>query len=335
MSPPISTTIKIIGILAGIFFLYSIRDVIAYLLLAFIFASALRPAVDFLESKKIPRVISSVVIFLLFLGFVTALFWSIFPVFISETQNFISSFPKYWQQFLDWLPRFEEWRERVPFGENIENAINQSLQSVSKAITSIISFTYNIFGQVFNLVFVLVAAFYLVVEKKTNERFTRFFFGRDKELEGKILRYWQLAEKQAGLWLQGYVFLSLIVGLLVYIGLSILGVKYALILAVFAGAFEIVPFLGPLFSMVVGFFLVFFQAGIVLALWTVFIFFIVQQLENYLIVPLVMKNRIDLNPLVSIIVLFIGAKLGGVLGAILAIPLTAILLKLYRDITKT
>lgn len=334
MSPPISATLKIIGILAGIFFLYSIRDVIAYLLLAFIFASALRPSVNFLEAKKIPRIISSLVIFLLFLGFLTALFWSIFPVFISETQSFISSFPKYWQQFLDWLPQFEEWQAKFPFGESIGNAIDQSLQSISKAITSIIGFAYGFFGQIFNLIFVLIAAFYLVIEKNVGERFSKFFFSRDKELEEKILRFWHLAEKQAGLWLQGYFFLSLIVGTLVYIGLSIIGVKYALVLSVLAGTLEIVPFLGPFFSMVVGFFLVFFQGGFVLALWAVFVFFIVQQIENYLIIPLVMKSRVNLNPLMIVVVLFIGAELGGVLGAILAIPLTAIFLRIYREINQ-
>jgi predicted PurR-regulated permease PerM len=330
MSPTIATTLKIIGVLAAILVLYFIRDVIGYLLLAFVFASALRPGVNLLERKKIPRALSAILIFLLFLVFFGVILWLTFPPLISEIQNFISILPQYWQNFLDWLPQFEKWTAETPFGKNIENTVNQSVEALSKAVGSILGAVYNLFGQIFNLLFVLIIAFYLLVERNVGEKFSKFFFEKNEKRQEKILKYWNLAEKRAGRWLQGYIFLGFVVGSLVYIGLSILGVKYALILAVLAGALEIIPFLGPVFAGVVGFLLAFSQGGWVTGLWAAFIFFIVQQLENYLIVPFVMKNRVDLNPLLTIIVLFIGGRLGGFLGMLLAVPVTAILLAIWK-----
>ncbi|HOK35535.1 MAG TPA: AI-2E family transporter [Candidatus Pacearchaeota archaeon] len=331
MSSTLTTALKIIGVIIGILVLYFIRDVVGYVLLAFVFASALKPGVDLLEKKKIPRALSAILIFLLFLVFFSCISYLVFPPLINEIQNFISSFPQYWQNFLDWLPQFEEWTTQVPFGKNIESTISQSIQGLSKAIGSAFGAIYNFFGKTFDLFFVLITAFYLVVEKNIAEKFVNFFFKENEKAQKKILRYWQLAEKQAGRWLQGYIFLGIIVGMLVYAGLYILGVKYSLVLAVLAGTLEIIPFFGPVFAGIFGLFLAFFQGGWILALWTVFVFFIIQQLENYLIVPLIMKDRVDLNPLLTILVLFIGGRIGGFLGMILSVPLMAIFIALWKE----
>jgi len=331
MSSTVKTTLKVVGVLIAIIVLYFIRDVVGYLLLSFVFASALKPGVDFLEKKKIPRGLSAILIFLLFLIFFSALLYLVFPPLITEVQNFISTFPQYWENFLNWLPQFEDWLEKIPFGQNIANTINQSVEGLSKAVGSVIGAVYGFFGQIFDFLFILIVAFYLLIEKDVGGRFNQLFFVKNDQTKIKISNYFDLAEKIAGRWLQGYIFLGIIVGSLVYIGLSILGVKYALILAVLAGVLEIIPFFGPVFAGVVGFILSFFQGGWVIALWAAFIFFIIQQLENYLIVPMVMKNRVDLNPLLTIIVLFIGSRLGGFLGMILAVPITAILLALLKQ----
>ena len=229
------------------------------------------------------------------------------------------------------MPQFEQWGAEAPFGENIKEVISQATQNISQAFAGVFGFIYNLFGQIFNLLFVVIVAFYLAVEKRTAERFSDFFFENHKEFKVKILKYWQLAEDRAGRWLQGYICLGFIVGTFVYIGLSILGVKYALILAVLAGVLEIIPWLGPVFAGIVGFLFAFLQGGLPMALWAVFIFFIVQQVENFLIVPLVMKNRVDLNPLLTLIVLLVGGTIGGFLGMILAVPVTAILLAFWKE----
>lgn len=331
MSSTVEKTLKIVGVLAAAAVLYSILDVIAFLLLAFVFASALRPGVNFLEKKKIPRFLGGIVVFLIFLSFFFSIFLFALPPLISDVQNFISTLPEYWQNFLDWLPKFEEWKAGAPFEGSIEEAINKSIQGVSQATAGFLGFVYGFFGQTLNFLFVLIVAFYLAIEKKTAEKFSEFFFENNKKLKAKISKCWEIAEDKAGSWLQGYVVLSFVVGALVYIGLSFLGVKNSLVLAVLAGLLEIIPFLGPVLAGIIGTLFAFLQGGLSMGLWAVFIFFIVQQLENYLIVPLVMKNKVDLNPLLTIVVLFIGGRIFGVIGMILAVPITAILISWWKE----
>ena len=121
-----------------------------------------------------------------------------------------------------------------------------------------------------------------------------------------------------------------IIGLIIFIGLSLLQVKYALILALLAGLFEIIPWLGPWMAGTTAVVLSFFQSPF-LALLVVILYIVVQQLENNLIVPQVMKKAVGLNPVVVILALLIGGSIAGVLGAVLAVPTAAVLAELTDD----
>jgi len=125
----------------------------------------------------------------------------------------------------------------------------------------------------------------------------------------------------------------LIVGLLVYLGLTLLGVKYALTLALIAGILEIVPYVGPIISAIPGIILAFLQAP-VLGLLVLILYIVIQQLENYVIFPQVMKKTVGLNPIVIIIAMLIGAKLAGILGIILSVPITAAITEFVKDFKK-
>ena len=125
----------------------------------------------------------------------------------------------------------------------------------------------------------------------------------------------------------------LIVGVLTYIGLSLLGVKYALVLALIAALFEIIPYLGPILAAVPATILAFFQAPF-LALTVVLLFTVINQVENYIIVPQVMKRTVGLSPIVIIVVMLIGAKLAGILGVILAVPTAAAITEIVKDLRK-
>jgi len=328
MSQSIKTTLKIIGILIVLAIIFVLKDVIGYLLLAFVFASALRPEVDKLEKYKIPRVVSTALISILFISVFIVMMILILPSLISEIQNFAYSIPTYWE---NWFHQFEEWTEISLFGGNIEEIISNALKNLTQGITSAFGFIFSIFGQIFNILFALVVAFYLVVEGKTAERFSDFVFGKNKKSKDKMIRFWDLAENIVGKWFQGYVFLGVVVAIMVYIGLSIIGVEHALLLAVLAGFLEIIPWLGPLVSGIFGFFLALLQGGIPMALLAALVFLIVQQIENFLIVPSVMKNRVNLNPLITLVVIFIGGIVWGVLGMILSVPISAILVSFWKE----
>ena len=126
-------------------------------------------------------------------------------------------------------------------------------------------------------------------------------------------------QKKLGLWLRGQLILCLVIFILTYIGLLILGVKYALIIAVIAGLTEFIPYLGPVLGAIPAVFIAFTQSP-TLALFTAILYIIIQQIENNFLVPKIMQKAVGLNPIVSIVAIMIGFSVGGVVGALLSIP---------------
>jgi predicted PurR-regulated permease PerM len=331
MDKVISATLKILGVLAGVLILYFIRDVIAYFLIAFILASALRPGVDYFERKKIPRILSSILMFLIFFGLIGVVIGFTLPMFVTEFQNFLNSAPQGLQSITNWLTRIEKTTGGLIMAEQIQNTLSNFFQGLSTSFTSTLTIVSKFFSGLVNVAFVVIITFYFMIEKEVPERLSSLFLSGNKKLENKVLKSWKKAEKLAGRWLQGFLILGTIVAVLVYISLTILGVKYALILALIAGLLEVIPLIGPLISGLIGVSFGIFQGGFTLGLWVAIVFLLVQQLENFIIVPLVMKNRVYLQPILVIIVLFIGSRIGGLLGAIISVPLIAIFLAIIKD----
>jgi predicted PurR-regulated permease PerM len=131
-------------------------------------------------------------------------------------------------------------------------------------------------------------------------------------------------QEKIGRWLRGQLLLSLIIFLMTYAGLTILGVRYALVLALFAGVTELIPYIGPFIGLVPALFIALTQSPIV-ALGVLVLYIIIQQLENYVIVPKVMQRAVGLNPIVIIVAMLVGAKMAGILGIILAVPVATAL----------
>lgn len=332
MEKPILIFFKIFAILVLAGILYLIRDIIVFLILALIIATAIRPGIDWLEKRRLPRFIGGILVFLLILIPLFGVFVAIIPSLISEFQSFLSNFPRYWENFLSWLPQLEKWFEGTPFGQNFRETLSQSIQRLSLVFAKTLSFAYGLGQMIFNFLFILVVAFYLAVEKNLDRKIASLF--PKKEQREKCLRYFGLIQKRIGKWTQGYALSALLVGFLVYIGLSLLGVRYALILAVIGGIFEIIPLLGPLFAGFLTFILASLQGGFGLGFWSLLLFFVIQQVDNFFIIPLLMKKRVDVNPILVIISLFIGGRLAGLVGMLIAIPLVASLLAVLEEYRK-
>jgi predicted PurR-regulated permease PerM len=138
-------------------------------------------------------------------------------------------------------------------------------------------------------------------------------------------------QKKIGMWLRGQLILSLIIFALTYIGLLILGVKYALVLALIAGLTEFIPYLGPLLAAIPAVFLAFTQSPM-LAVFVAVLYYVIQLTENNILVPKIMQKAVGLNPIVSIAVLLIGFQLAGVVGAILSIPVATAASVFFKDV---
>ena len=127
-------------------------------------------------------------------------------------------------------------------------------------------------------------------------------------------------ERQIGGWVRGQVLLMLVIGTLTYICLSILQIPYALPLAILAGLLEILPNIGPTIAAVPALIIAYAHGSFLLTAIVGITYILIQQIENNFIVPAVMKKAAGLNPLVTILVMIVGLRLGGFLGAFIAVP---------------
>ena len=326
------TIFRIIFIILLLVFLYLILDVIVIFIFALIIASAIAPLVNLLGKLKIPRVIGALLIYIIVIGGLGFLISLAIPSVAKEIKDLSSNLPNYIEFLSD---KFESIQRASSKYQDIIIQFQKFLAGIGdllrKSASDLFSVAVNIFGGIFSFFLVLVISFYLSVQKKGVQRVLTSLAPR--EHRDYLLSLWERSQRKLGRWLQGQLFLGVIVGVLVYVGLSLLNVKFALLLAVLAGILEIFPYIGPVMAAIPAIILGFLQAPI-LGLWVLILYIVIQQMENHLIVPLVIGKIVKLNPVVVILALLIGIKLGGIPGMILAVPITAVLAEFFRDLIK-
>jgi len=175
---------------------------------------------------------------------------------------------------------------------------------------------------------VVVLTVYLLLDQRFFRNLSNVIIPEDKRDEVAIIT--EKVATKVGAWLKGQLFLSLIIGSLSFVGLWIIGVPYALTLAVISGLLEIIPVLGPIIAGIVAA-LVALTVSPLAALFVIAFYFILQQLENNIIVPKIMQKAVGLPPAVIIIAILIGGSVLGILGALLAVPVSGILYVLVKE----
>lgn len=325
-----STILRVIFIILLLIFVYLIRDVIILFIFALIIASAIAPVVNFLEKIKIPRIIGALIFYIFIIGIIVFASSLIVPGLAKNIKELSSNLPDYIESL---SIKFESIRDTSSKYGAILNKIQEYLSGIGETLkdigSNVVSTVVGVFGGVFSALLILVMSFYISVQKKGVQRVLTAIV--PIHYRDHLLDLWERAQKKLGKWLQGQLFLGIIVGVLVYIGLYFLNIKFAILLAILAGILEIFPYIGPWIAGIPAVILGFLQAPI-LGLWVLLLYLIVQQLENYLIVPLVMSKVVGLNPIMVILALLIGGKLGGILGMILSVPLAAVFAELLRDL---
>lgn len=297
------------GILLWI--LFHILDIILLFFVAFILMSALNPLVDRLRSWKVPRILAVLLVFFLTLGVIISLLTAGLSPLVSQTSNLMQR-----------------------LGETINsllqaNIVDQSVigQEVSKFSTQVVSITLDLFRNLISWVSVLVVTIYMLFDREKMENYVTSFFGERQDKVKSLLRK---IEDKLGAWLHGQLLLSAVVGILVYIGLILLGVEFALPLAIIAGLLEVVPVIGPIISAIPAI-LVGLTVSPLFAALIGGLYLAVQQIENQIIVPQVMKRAVGLNPLLVILAVSIGGRLLGIAGALLAVPIAVVIQLIIQE----
>ena len=290
--------------------LFFARDVLIGVVLAIVISSALDPIVSFLAQKRIPRVLGVLGIFILVATAFVLVLYTIIPIALAELNVLIEHLTKLDAPIIG-----------LKEASNIVRAFNESVGRLANLLlsgsTSLIGAVSNFLGGIAFVGSVFVLSFYLTVDRDGVENFLRAIL--PPHFEDSVLAVYFKTRKKIGRWLQGQVFLSLSVGVSVFIGLWILDIKYSLILGMLAGLLEIVPFVGPILAGAVAFLIAVTQSFYSGA-YVIILFLIVQQLEGSLLVPIFMKMTTDLHPAVILISLLVGSELLGFIGIILAVP---------------
>jgi predicted PurR-regulated permease PerM len=325
------TIVKIIAIVGLVVLLWYIVDILVAVFLAIVIAAALDPVIDRLEERKIPRIFSSIIIYAIGFGIVALAVWLIIPPIVEQVRELAANLPVYFGQLSGGLEQLRALSGETDLVASIANFLNSLSAQLGQTAAGAFAALGSFIGSAVAIVTVVVVSFYLTLQEKALEKLVRSM--SPKKYEDTAIELTRKIQEKMGAWLRGQLLLGLIIFGITYVGLTIMGVEYALTLALIAGILELIPIVGPVIAAIPAVILAFVQEPI-LALAVLVFFIAVQQFENHVLVPKIMQRAVGLNPVIVIVVILIGAQLLGVLGALVAVPLTtaiAIFMRYYFD----
>jgi predicted PurR-regulated permease PerM len=326
--------------------LQRLTPVLLPLAIAGIIAYLLDPVVDFLERKRVQRGLAILLVFAVGIGIVAGLAALVIPRLVVETRDLVSDLPSYGNRV---LVRLQEWMSHSPVGQKFATAwesekfkriwesdlgkdVQAWLSRIAPAISgwfvSQMSKVASWFGLIVGVAMVPVYLFYLLLEKSgIKKSWTDYLPIQESRVKEEAVFIIQSINDYLILFFRGQVLVALCDGILLTIGFLAIGLNYAVLLGMVAGFLSIVPFLGVALSIIPAVILATVQFNDWLhPAMVVGLFALVQFLEGFFISPKIMGDRVGLHPLTIILAVMIGTTLmGGIIGGILAIPLTAAL----------
>jgi predicted PurR-regulated permease PerM len=332
------TIIRFFLVALGFYLFWFLRDIVLVLLTAIMIASLVESAMPFFKKMKVNRVFAVVILYIFSIIILALLFYLFVPLLITEVYN-LSVF------LTSYIPNSPilNYFSNDAFGgaKDIVNNLSHSL-SLTTLISTSNAFISNLsggffqvlgtaFGSLFNVILIVLISFYLSVEEKGIEKFLRIIL--PIEHEEYAVDLWERARHKIALWMKGQMLLGILIAILTYLMLSLIGIQYALLLALISGIMELIPY-GILVSLIPAAYISFLSGGVGSALIVVGAYVILHQFEVFLFSPLVIKSVVGLSPLVVIIAALIGFELGGVWGLVLAIPIAVFFMELVSDFEK-
>lgn len=312
------TIVFTVVLLLGLWFLFYIRDIIIQVFVALFIMFILNPTVRKLRDYKIPKGISVLIVYFTALGILIFSIVNIIPPLAEQTSLFVNRLPFY----LDQLGLDPSLREQLDgeFVGLLRGLPGQVLNVSVSVVSNIVTF-----------ITVLIFAFYLLMNRDKLDDQLKHFIG-DKKSE-QIEKFIDQMELELGGWARGQLALMFLVGLASYIGLILLGIPYAVPLALLAGVFEAIPYLGPNLSAIPAI-IIGFGISPIMGLAVVALYFLIQQVENSVFVPKVMERSVGISPLVTLLALLIGFKIAGIVGILLSVPTAITIRVLLKQYTQ-
>lgn len=320
-------TILKIGIAFLVFYiLYLIRDILIWLIFALIISILFNSPIDFLQKRKVPRIIATLFIYITIFGILGFLICFSASPFISEIQKFSQFFSQYFEKLAPPLRGLG-----IEAFESFEIFTKSFQEWLVRASASIFSAISTIFGGIFSTLTIFTLALFLSLEEGGAEKTINIFIS--KERQAYILNLWKSCQQKVAGWFGARILACIFVGLCTYLALYLFKIDYPFALAIFSGVTNIIPIVGPIIAGLIMAILAAFDS-LTKAFLVLVVFTLIQQIEGNILTPILTKKFIGLPPVLVLISLMIGGKLWGILGAILAIPLAGIIYEFLRDFLK-
>ncbi len=309
-----------------IYFLYLIKSVLVPFLLALVLAYILNPFIRFLERHGLCRILAILGTYFSFAVIVFIIIYYGFPIIIKEVNALAETVPEYTLKLQEFVRNFYKDFQRVDIPESIKKVtlenINNFEQTILDTLDSMVSNVWNIFSGIFSIILAPVLAFYML--KDSSYIGTKLLNFIPISIREEFTKLWDKIDNVLTNFIRGHLLVAGIVGLLTTLGLSIIGMKFAIILGIIAGLADLIPYFGPILGAVPAVALALLNSK-VQAFYVILVMIIVQQLESNLLSPKILGDSVGLHPLAVIFVLLTGGHFFGVLGMIIAVPFAAVI----------
>ncbi len=316
---------------AAIWLLVVFDKLLLILFIAMLLAIAIDPVVDRLERRKVPRAGAIVLVYLLLVAVVLAVIGLLIPVLLDEFSQLSATLPRATKEIPQAFnsliaERFPSLAQRLSTSDlgsqlsgeigTVAGSIGEVLVGVGQALTTLTVSTF----------LVLVVGFFLAADARFAPRFIARFFPPAIRPTASVLA--RDIGGRLGHWVRAQALVGLFFGVTFGIGLALVGIPYSLSLGVVGGVLELIPYVGGAIVTALGM-LVALTVSPWLALGVLMLYMVVASVESHVVYPKLVGDIVGLHPLVIVIALFIGAEAKGVVGALLAVPVTVVIQVLF------
>ncbi|OHA91528.1 MAG: hypothetical protein A2758_00210 [Candidatus Zambryskibacteria bacterium RIFCSPHIGHO2_01_FULL_49_18] len=314
---------------------YQISDFILVVIASIIIASAIEPVTQWAKRRSIPRLPTVIAVYILGALFLAGFFYFLLLPLIGEVSSFIRTLTVYSNSIVNNNVLSGMFKTQNIFGQidtrGLLSDLNSYLNTFSEFLSQGVFTTVSVvFGGVVSFVIMIVLSFYLAVQEDGIGKFLRIIV--PLKHENYAISLWRRSQVKIGYWMQGQLLLAVLIMVLVYVGLLIIGVPHALLLAFLAGVLELIPLFGPVLAAIPALFIAYTAGGMTTVAIVGLLYILIQQLENHVIYPLVVKKLVGVPAIISILALVIGGQLAGFLGIIISVPVAAVVMEFVNDL---
>src|SRR3990170_119562 len=320
-------TLVLVFVALSFWLLYRFNQVVFILFIAIIIGTVIRPVVVWLYSRGVPRIAGVILVYLLLLALLIGFVLLLFPLIVEQGTTMAAAVPGYYQSLREWMVNYpnqlivrlsEFLPATLPALEPIQQTGQQMLASAGQALGYVASAA----KVIFMATAILLLAFHWTLDGPRTIQSLLLLVpkGQRESISELILAM----ETKVGFYIAGQGVLCLVIGIMALVAYLLIGLPNALVLALVAGLLDAVPMIGPLLGAIPA-------AVIALSIapsklvWVIVATLVIQQMENSVLVPRIMRKAVGVNPFVSLLALFAFSSLLGIAGALMALPMAAII----------